>query len=538
MSKRPNIIIFNPDQMRADSLAHLGNPASRTPRIDRFAAHDAVSFSNAFCQNPVCVPSRCSFATGLYPHVRGHRTMSYLLREDESSLFLELKNAGYHVWMNARNDLVAGQIPGLVEKHASEIYYGGNAPEAPGPIGAGRGKPGEKNYYSHFEGRLGVDADGRNYGSDDEDLDAAIARIKSRPEDKPLCLFLGLVNPHPPYQVEEPYYSAVDRKKLPPRIRPEECRGKSLMHALIRGALGMEGYTEEDWDEMRACYLGMCMKVDDMFGKLCDALKDAGEYDDSLIVFLSDHGDFTGDYGMPEKAQNTFEDCLTKVPLLIKPPKGMPVDPGVTSSLAELVDFYATVMDYAGVESDHTHFGMSLRPVVANRGVDHRAFVTCEGGRLPEETHCDEFHSFGPGGTKPFHPYYPRHLAQCNSEAHSKGFMIRTDRLKYVARVDGKDELYDLERDPRELVNRIGDESYASDAAVLERDLLRWLMRTTEVVPFDYDSRFSFEMSWAKVKKLVPLDHEEEIRQRLRQGENMWGLMNECRRRFGSRADG
>ena len=67
MKKRPNILIFNPDQMRADALGHLGNPAAHTPFLDDFAAREAVSFSNAYCQNPICVPSRCSFFTGLYP---------------------------------------------------------------------------------------------------------------------------------------------------------------------------------------------------------------------------------------------------------------------------------------------------------------------------------------------------------------------------------------------------------------------------------------------------------------------------------------
>ena len=74
MAKQPHIIIFNPDEMRGDALAHLGNPASITPNLDAFAANEAVSFGQAYCQNPVCVPSRCSFFTGLYPHVRGHRT--------------------------------------------------------------------------------------------------------------------------------------------------------------------------------------------------------------------------------------------------------------------------------------------------------------------------------------------------------------------------------------------------------------------------------------------------------------------------------
>ena len=101
---RPNIIIFNPDEMRADAVGHLGGAGTCTPFLDSMVKTDAVSFSNAFCQNPVCVPSRCSFTTGLYPHVRGHRTMAYLLREGEESIFSELKKQGYYVWMNARND--------------------------------------------------------------------------------------------------------------------------------------------------------------------------------------------------------------------------------------------------------------------------------------------------------------------------------------------------------------------------------------------------------------------------------------------------
>ena len=121
MAKRPHIIIFNPDEMRGDALAHLGNPASITPNLDAFAANEAVSFGQAYCQNPVCVPSRCSFFTGLYPHVRGHRTMSHLLRPGETSMLKELKEAGYYVWMNDRNDLTAGQIPGWTESHATVL---------------------------------------------------------------------------------------------------------------------------------------------------------------------------------------------------------------------------------------------------------------------------------------------------------------------------------------------------------------------------------------------------------------------------------
>ena len=79
------------------------------------------------------------------------------------------------------------------------------------------------------------------------------------------------------------------------------------------------------------------------FGLVVQALQEAGIYDDTAIFFFSDHGDFTGDYGLVEKTQNTFEDCLTRVPFIVKPPASVPIQPGVSQALVELIDFPATV---------------------------------------------------------------------------------------------------------------------------------------------------------------------------------------------------
>lgn len=520
--KRPHIIIFNPDEMRADALAHLGNPAAVTPNLDAFAREEAVSFSRAYCQNPVCVPSRCSFFTGLYPHVHGHRTMSYLLRPGEETLFSELRRGGYYVWMNDRNDLTAGQIPGWSESHADEIYYGGQHGGQPGPL-VPRGD------YSHFEGQLGLDEQGKNYNNDDEVVDAAIQRILHPVDDRPMCLFLGLIYPHTPYQVEEPYFSAIDRGLLPPRVRPEDCAGKPRMEELIRQYQGLEGWTEADWDELRAVYLGMCMKVDAQFGRLIRALKDAGIYEDCVIFFLSDHGDFTGDFGLAEKAQNCFEDCLTRVPLLVKPPKGIPFEPGIAPQLTELVDFYATALDFAQVESSHTHFGRSLRPALADRGAPGRPYVFCEGGRMPGESHCDEYHSAGPNGAPKKMVYWPKMMAQTDDTAHAKGIMIRGERYKYISRSLGSDELYDLQNDPQETQNQIDNPTLAPEVDRLRLAMLKWLQATGDVVPFDYDQRFTPEMLWARVRHLVPPEQEDKVRGMIADGVGFGVLMNYCR---------
>lgn len=530
MKKKPNIILFNPDQMRADALHHLGNPASITPALDEFVSAEAVSFRNAFCQNPVCVPSRCSFMTGLYPHTTGHRTMGYLLRENETSLLKELKDSGYYVWANARNDLVAGQVPGLLEEHVTELYYGGNAPAAPGPVKENsRGGPGSKDFYSFFTGEMALDEEGRNYDGDDEDVDAAIERILHPVDDRPVCIFLGLMYPHPPYKVEEPYVSAIDRFALPERIRPEETEGKAKILQLIRKYQGMQEYTKEDWDELRAVYLGMCMKVDAQFKRLCDALKKAGQYDNSAIFFFSDHGDFTGDYGLTEKTQNTFEDCLTNVPLLVKPPVNFPCDPGVTDSLAELVDLYATVLEFAEIPSSHSHFGRPLQPVLADRRKTIRDAVFCEGGRLASEKHCSEAVDPEKQGRERNMVYWPRYAAQWDDEAHAKGTMIRTRHWKYVYRAEGMCELYDMIHDPQEKRNRADDPSCAQVIVGLTARLLAWYQNTCDVVPYETDERFSKRMIWEKVKNLCPRGYEEDVKARIEDGMGLFPAQYYCR---------
>ncbi|MBT9778726.1 sulfatase-like hydrolase/transferase [Clostridium sp. MCC353] len=522
MRKRPHIIIFNPDEMRYDTMGHMGNPAAVTPFLDEFAAGEAVSFRRAFCQNTVCVPSRCSFFTGLYPHVHGHRTMNYLLRPGEDNLFSELKKEGYHIWMNDRNDLFAGQIAGWAKSNADEIFYGGNVPKAPEPVKPEHFGGGKEDLYSHYGGKLGLDENGRNYNPDDEAVDAAIARIKSYKGDQPLCIFLGLMYPHVPYQTEEPYYSAIDRSKLPERIKPEECSGKAEMLGQIRKYQDMDHFTEEDWDEIRAVYLGMCSKVDAQFRRLCDGLKQAGIYNDSAVFFFSDHGDFTGDYGVTEKAQSTMEDCLTRVPLLIKPPEWEKVDSGITDSLVELVDFYATAADYCQIMPKRTHFGRSLRPVIENRSKKVREYVVCEGGRLPEEEHCDEYHAAVPSEN---FVYWPKMMAQTDGFAHAKAAMIRSAEYKFISRITGEDEFYDLKNDPGERINHISNPEYAAEINSMRTEMLRWYQKTCDVVPYEYDRRFTDDMLWAKVKNICPPDRESQVKEMIKQGIDIGKLL-------------
>lgn len=111
----------------------------------------------------------------------------------------------------------------------------------------------------------------------------------------------------------------------------------------------MQGWSGERWNELRATYLGMCARIDHQFGMLMQALKEEEMYEDTAVFVFSDHGDFTGDYGLVEKTQNTFEDVMTRVPFIIKPPSWISVKPGIRNALVELVDFPATVEDITGM---------------------------------------------------------------------------------------------------------------------------------------------------------------------------------------------
>ncbi|GJM75880.1 hypothetical protein HMSSN036_80960 [Paenibacillus macerans] len=132
----------------------------------------------------------------------------------------------------------------------------------------------------------------------------------------------------------------------------------------IRGNQKLYEWSDERLKEMKRVYYAMGTELDAYVGRLLDTLKAKGVYDDTLVVFFSDHGDYTGDYEIAEKNQNTFEDMLTRVPLIIKPPATMAVKPRVTPALTELIDIQATLLDLLEIKPDYTHFGKSLRRVL------------------------------------------------------------------------------------------------------------------------------------------------------------------------------
>lgn len=513
---RPIVILFNPDQWRGDVMGHLGHPAAVTPTLDRLVAEgEATSFRWAFCQNPVCTPSRCSFATGWYPHTRGHRTMRHMLHPEqgERNMFQVLREQDYCLWWGGKFDIFPMQhgIEPFCDLHydardttPEDLARWGYTPEdltperSIRPASAWRGEPGGPDYYGFLHGPFDGPAGGRPHPNRDvrlvraaQDLLRAHAAGQGATAGRPLCVNLCMNYPHVPYEVERAYYDRIDPDSLPPfQPAPEAGAFEPAMRKGIRVRQSLGGWTEARWREMQRTYYAMCLRCDELLGDLIDTLQETGLYDDTALVLLSDHGDYTGDYGLVEKNQNTFEDCLARVPFVVKPPKSAAGTGGVSEALVELIDMPATIYDLLGIDPGYSHFGRSLLPMMRGEAdaAAHRDAVFCEGGRLMGEEHCME-RANNPE-LDPASMYWPRQVGQWSpGPDHGKAAMCRTREYKYVMRLYEPDQLYDLRKDPGETTDVAADPAYAETLHAMERRMLRWFMETADVVPYEPDAR-------------------------------------------------
>jgi arylsulfatase A-like enzyme len=468
-----NIIYVNPDEMRGSVLGCYGHPLVQTPNFDRLAA-EGTRFDQCHVQHTVCTPSRCSFMTGWYPHTAGHRTLWYPLQEHEPNSMRYLKEAGYEVHWFGKNDCLA---PDAFESSVTRIY---------GARGPGKSENsferGEPGFFSFLHGPM----DGPP--SDEEFYARAIEYLKGRKEDDPpFFLFLATGFPHPIYHVPQPWQDMYDPDDLPP-LRPEVLEGQADFHRLIREYRDLEGVDEKTLRKIMAVYLGMVSYVDHLLGLLLDALEETGLAESTAVMAFSDHGDWAGDYGLVEKWPSGLDDCLTRIPLIVRVP-GM-AQGHVVEEPVELFDIVPTTLELAGVEARHTHFGRSLMPQLEGAPGDPERAVFAEGGYDTHEPHCFEGKPSDGVAGDPKSIYYPKGMQQQERpESVCRATMIRTATHKLVWRTSGEHELYDLVTDPEELKNLIGKEECAEVQRELERRVLDWYVHTADVVPFEADPR-------------------------------------------------
>ena len=479
-----NVIFFNPDELRAESVGCYGHPLAPTPRLDRLAA-EGTRFDQCHAQHPVCSPSRCSFMTGWYPHVRGHRTLWHLLRPDEPNLLKYLKGAGYDVYWGGKNDLLA---PESFAANVTDYRLGDRSRRTlpgPGPLPVPPYPRDDPRYYSFLYDPPPVER--LEQLGDFRTVDGAIELLRSRPRE-PFALYLPLTFPHCPYFAPPPWYDLLDPATLP-SLRPAALPGKPDFHHLIRETRRLDRLDEGTFRKINAVYPGMIGVIDTLLGQLLDALDETGLADDTAVFVFSDHGDWAGDYGLVEKWPSALDDTITRVPLVARVPGG--VAGHIVREPVELFDLMATTLDLAGIAPTHTHFARSLAPQLAGAAGDPDRAAFAEGGYDPHEPHLFEgYAGRAASAHQPETIYYPKgRLQQDVPGSVRRATMIRTLTHKLIHRPDGVGELYDLRDDPRELRNRHDAPELAPVRRALEGRLLDWYVRTSDVTPFAEDPR-------------------------------------------------
>lgn len=470
LAKRPNLVLFMPDEMRADSLSCYGNPVTKTPNFDRLAK-EGTRFSNCHVQFPVCGASRCSLLTGWPTSVRGHRSLYYFLRPEEPNLFRYLRQAGYDVFWFGKNDALAAQsfYDSVTEWQDAGVGAGGSAFRTMRSL-----TPGALSM-------LYTPAGDRRSTPDYGHLQLAFKILERKETERPFCIFLPLLEPHPPYTIPEDFYNMYSPGEVPAPV-PSGLKRKPRFHEGIRKYYGLDKLDEAAFRKVRAVYYGQVSYSDWLMGELLAELEKTGHAKDTAVFLFSDHGDYTGDYGLIEKWPSGLEDCLTHVPVIGRVPGGAA---GVMADdMMELYDVMQTALDLAGTQAHHTHFARSLVPqLVGGQGDPDRAAFS-EGGYNVYEPQC-----FEPGGSAG--GMYEGKIRLQNEEplTVSRSAMVRTRTHKLIVRPQGQSELYSYAVDPEERNNLYGDRSAAAVQEELQRKLLDHYIETTGIAPYDKDQR-------------------------------------------------
>lgn len=477
-------VIFYPDEMRAKSLGCYGNQTVSTPNFDRLAA-EGVVFENNYTQHPVCVASRCAMMTGWYPHVAGYRTLLHYIEPYQPNFLRYIKQAGYQIHMYGKNHVFSEEtFAECVDYHSNPKF---------GSIGSGlKGEALEalmkvlscEDYTMLKEALPDSELERIN---DTVCVNMAVDAIRNyRDGDKPLFIFVPIFNPHAPYYATEHFHNLYSPDDMPEPL-PADLPGKPSAYRLIRKYRGLEHADPKLFKRITAIYQGMCSYCDMLFGRILDALDDTGLADDTTVILSSDHGDWAGDYGLVEKWPNAFDDCLTKVPLVVRAPgckKGHRV-----SELSETFDIFPTICELEGIPIRHSQFGRPFTAQLRGERGDPGRVAYCEGGYDTWEPHA--FEGYLEGGNfevtkNEGNIYYPKVAQQrLDPESVCRGLMMRDSRYKCVVRTNGENELYDMEADPDELDNLYGMPEYAETAAKFEKRMLTWLIGTSDVVPWE-----------------------------------------------------
>ncbi|HTN62597.1 MAG TPA: sulfatase-like hydrolase/transferase, partial [Devosia sp.] len=383
-----------------------------------------------------------------------------------------LRDAGYSV-------NIAGKNHSYLDADAFD-FYGGPYSHTDGP--ADRASAGEKAFDQWlFALDHSVAAEATPFPLESQlchrIVDDAITCVDAN-RDKPFFLWLSLPEPHNPYQAPEPYYSMFSPDQMPERVgSPQSSAGRGghwqwLQHLFEDKRPGYDA----NWRKYRAVYAGMLRMIDDQVARFVSHLKTNGQFDNTILIFLSDHGDYAGDHGLQRKGAGLPE-CLVRVPLIIRGPG---IDPSVNETdFVSLVDIFPTLCEAVGQDIPFGVQGRSLWPMLTGTPYPDAEFSSIYAelgiGSLP----------YGADERPALHfPYDGPVIDELNSVTQSGNLkMVRKGKWKLLFDVLGAGQLYDLDADPGELDNLYGRPEYAIPQTDMLQTLLTWSIRTEDSLP-------------------------------------------------------
>jgi len=471
MGDRPNILLVMTDQHRAGMTKAEGFALDTMPFLDSLAA-TGTRIRNAYTTAPACVPARTSLLTGRFPsahRVRQNSTGHEVVRG--ADLLDVLRSAGYSVHFAGKPHMY--RTEGDFDSYAGPYWHerGPDRTDSERAFSAwlrsiDHGPATEPTPYPlecQYPYRIVSDA---------------MASLAERDRGMPFFCWVSFPEPHNPYQVPEPYFSLFAEAEIPDRAcGPEAAEAKGGAWRWLRELLEEKrpGY-DRLWRRYRASYCGMLRLLDDQIRRLVDFLEREGLADDTLVLFVSDHGDYVGDYGLQRKGAGMPE-ALMRIPFIATGP-GVAVRDN-TQDFVSLADLFPTVCEAIGQPIPLGVQGRSLWPILA--GEDY-----------PAEEFASVYAEHGYGGLPypsdarpPLHfPYEGTKYDELNSVTQSGTTrMVRCGRWKLLYDVTGRGELYDLDTDPMELRNLWDDPSLREVRAELMERLLWWSIRVADDLP-------------------------------------------------------
>jgi len=467
----PNVLLIMTDTQRKDDMGAYGNAAIKTPHLDSLAT-GGVMFQNCFTQYPACMPARATVFTGRYPMAHGVWSNGVPLPKTETTIAHAFAENGYRTGGAGKFHFLphfpyrANPLP-TMETHP-EPFYGFQEFH----LGED-GRSGEhwqwieKHYPEHTDKpdhQIPVELHNSYWSASH-----TIEFIRDCAENgQPFFAFCSFVDPHQPYNPPSPYSTMYDEYAMPKPVRKEGELDRSRFKALSQSR-NMSRYTDRTAYH-RAQHYGEMTFIDDSVGRIIETLDSLQVRDNTLIVFVADHGDMLGDHWLWWKGPYHYSGCCN-VPLFFNWPD-MLKEGKIVDGLVQQTDIFPTIMDLVGLPIPAAVQGRSLEPVLTTDAID-TGYETVYMESVDSGAYHPEF--FGGAGN--------RRPPESDNPVDTITIRSRRWRLTYFTRLN-TGELFDLQSDPNEFVNRWDDPAYARVRGKLLLELLNRMASTRDPLPF------------------------------------------------------